>query len=119
MPFFSHLDPAPTIHAMLDHIAYIVDLVGFEHVGIGTDWPSRCRSGRSRRFAQPWAKAFGFRDEHHIDCELNLIGFDDYRDFRNITRGLVQRGVATNQSSSWAKTSSEFSVSYAMEGHEP
>ena len=71
------------------------------------------------QIAQPWAKAFGFRDEHHIDCELNLIGFDDYRDFRNIPRGLVQRGSDESVKSSWAKTSPEFSVSYAMEGHEP
>ncbi len=94
VPFFLAPDPAPTIHAMLDHIAYIVDLVGFEHVGIGTDWPLQMPKWALAQIAQPWAKAFGFRDEHHIDCELNLIGFDDYRDFRNITRGLVQRGYS-------------------------
>ena len=94
VPFFLAPEPAPTINAMLDHITYIADLVGVEHVAIGTDWPLQMPKWALVQIAQPWAKAFGFRDEHRIDCELNLIGFDDYRDFPNITRGLVHRGYS-------------------------
>jgi len=34
----------------------------------------------------------GFRSEHGISIEQHLIGYDDARDFVNITRGLVARG---------------------------
>ena len=39
----------------------------------------------------------GFRPEHNLDSRTNLIGFDDYRDFPNITRGLVKRGYSDEQ----------------------
>ncbi|MBW2369517.1 MAG: membrane dipeptidase [Deltaproteobacteria bacterium] len=39
----------------------------------------------------------GFREEHNIDAATNLVGFDDYRDFPNITRGLVKRGYSDRQ----------------------
>ena len=29
---------APTINNVVDHIEYIADLVGVEHVGLGSDW---------------------------------------------------------------------------------
>ena len=40
MPWFVHEDPnQTTINHVLDHIDYIINLVGVDHVGIGTDWP--------------------------------------------------------------------------------
>lgn len=40
MPWFVHEDPDhTTIEHVLDHIEYVIRLVGVEHVGIGTDWP--------------------------------------------------------------------------------
>jgi len=39
----------------------------------------------------------GFRQEHRIDSVTNLVGFDDYREFPNITRGLVRRGYTDEQ----------------------
>ncbi len=81
----------PTIEAMLDHIEHFTSLVGWEHVAIGTDWPMG-----SPKWVLEEAKARGprngFRKEHQIDPTQNLIGFDDYRDHPNITRGLVSRG---------------------------
>lgn len=41
--------------------------------------------------------SYGFREEHNIRPEENLVGFDDYRDFPNITRGLVKRGYMDEQ----------------------
>jgi microsomal dipeptidase-like Zn-dependent dipeptidase len=35
--------------------------------------------------------------EHAFDSITNLIGFDDYRDFPNIRRGLVKRGYDDEQ----------------------
>jgi membrane dipeptidase len=44
-----------------------------------------------------FATEAGFREEDNIDTTTNLIGFDDYRDFPNITRGLVSRGYSDDQ----------------------
>jgi membrane dipeptidase len=41
-----------------------------------------------------YALQIGFRPEHGVGSPKNLIGFDDYRDFPNITRGLVARGYS-------------------------
>jgi membrane dipeptidase len=92
VPFFLSPSPEPSIESMLDHVDYISQLVGWEHVAIGTDWPLQMSKWALGAVAQPWTGAFGFRAEHRINCALNLIGFDDYRDFPNITRGLVARG---------------------------
>ena len=45
----------------------------------------------------PMVLDMGFRPEHNIQPEQNLVGFDDYRDFPNITRGLVKRGYTDEQ----------------------
>lgn len=82
-----------TLETMLDHIDYIANLVGWQHVGIGTDWPLPRSKWILQNILNPmWTTHFGFHAEHALDASVNLIGFDDYRDFVNITRGLVKRG---------------------------
>lgn len=80
-----------TIESMLDHIDYICDLVGSRHVGIGTDWPLQANKATLEAIYMPWMYQIGFRPEHNVGID-NVSGFDDYRDFPNITRGLVSRG---------------------------
>ena len=41
--------------------------------------------------------AWGFREEHQIDPMATVIGFSDYLDFPNITRGLISRSYADEQ----------------------
>jgi membrane dipeptidase len=96
VPFFLAAGSGVTIEAMLDHIDYIVDLVGWQHVGIGTDWPMQSDLASLERVFMPMILEKGFRPEHNIGVE-NLVGFDDYRDFSNITRGLVARGYDDEQ----------------------
>jgi membrane dipeptidase len=43
------------------------------------------------------AMTIGFRPEHGVGKPVNVAGFDDYRDFPNITRGLVKRGYSDEQ----------------------
>jgi membrane dipeptidase len=94
IPYFlaAPQDPPPTIELMLDHIDYVVKLIGSEHVAIGSDWPLALPHEVLRRTLLPMAAAIGFRAEHSLDVTSTLDGFRDPRDWRNITRGLVARG---------------------------
>ncbi len=99
VPFFLSPPAAkpPTIALTLDHIDYIANLVGWEHVGIGTDWPLPPPPDVQESAVKPQVMALGFRAEHDLDFTATLDGFRDYRDFRNITRGLVARGYEERQ----------------------
>ncbi len=95
VPFFLGAGET-TMDTMLDHIDHFTRTVGWQHVGIATDWPT----GRPRwvlELYQDWVLANGFRPEHGVVTTQNLVGFDDYRDFPNITRGLVARGYTDEQ----------------------
>jgi membrane dipeptidase len=85
-----------TIEDFLDHVDYISTLVGWQHVGIGSDWPMQAPDWGVQRLAE-WAMEIGFRPEHGVGAPVNVLGFDDYRDFPNITRGLVGRGYSDEQ----------------------
>jgi membrane dipeptidase len=97
VPFFLSSTRAPTIEHMLDHIDYIANLVGWQHVAIGTDWPIQAPDELLKVTLAPQATSLGFRDEDQVDVINRLVGFDDCRDLPNITRGLVQRGCSDEQ----------------------
>jgi membrane dipeptidase len=98
VPFFLAPGAEVTVDAMLDHIDYASQLIGWEHVGIGTDWPMMWPKAIVARFFSPAnLAASGFRPEHNIQPEVNLVGYDDHRDLPNITRGLVKRGYSDEQ----------------------
>ena len=80
-----------TVEHMLDHIDYIANLVGWQHVGIGSDWPMQTPMWGLEMLGR-YATEIGYREEHGVTAPKNLIGFDDYRDMPNITRGLMARG---------------------------
>src|SRR3546814_6272981 len=92
VPAFLTDQPDPTISIMLDHIDYVADLVGWQHVAIGTDWPLQAPREILQAMFQPANTLIGFRKEHRLDVTANLQGFDDIRDMPNITRGLLARG---------------------------
>jgi membrane dipeptidase len=92
VPAFLTDDPCPTIEHMLDHIEYVANLVGWQHVAIGSDWPLQAPRSVLQALFQPANKTIGFRKEHRLDVTVNLKGFDDVRDMPNITRGLLKRG---------------------------
>jgi membrane dipeptidase len=99
IPFFLGPPDGPraTIELMLDHVDYVVGLIGWEHAAIGTDWPLALPDGILRRVFVPLAASLGFRDEHAIDAASTLEGFRDPRDLVNVTRGLVARGYQDEQ----------------------
>jgi membrane dipeptidase len=99
IPFFLSGDEGVTIETMLDHVDYVVGRVGSEHVAIGADWPMPHPKWLLREMTKAFVDApgSGWRPEDKVDNETNLVGFDDYRDWPNITRGLVSRGYSDEQ----------------------
>ncbi len=77
---------------MLDHLEYVAEVAGVDHVCIGTDWPMQLPEWMLSEILQPIFADTGFRPEDGLVATQHMIGFDDYRDFPNITRGLVARG---------------------------
>lgn len=79
----------PTLEAFLDNIAYVADLVGVDHVGVGTDNNENFR-------ALPMRSDFAVQYLQHDDASAppGLDGFSSMEEFVNVTRGLVQRGFS-------------------------
>jgi membrane dipeptidase len=90
-PYFSKSAPGkrPTMEDFFEQVDYVVQLVGVDHVGIGTDK----REGRTDvdRFVNSicrYPKALGTVEGRKMD------GFSHIRDWPNITEGLLSRGYS-------------------------
>jgi membrane dipeptidase len=98
VPFFvGEAASRPTLETMLDHIDHIVGVIGWQHVGIGTDWPFMLSTQLAEETIGQSIKDLGFRSEHEVGVSQTLVGYEDARDFLNITRGLVARGYADRE----------------------
>ena len=77
----------PTIDDVVDHIAYVADLVGIDHVGIGTDFFEAESEIRYADFASRYPGVQrGFRRE-----EISAQGFERVDHFPRLTEALVAR----------------------------
>ena len=86
-----------TLAQFCDMVARTADLMGIDHIGIGTDLCQQqpqsvlewMRSGR-------WSKQvdYGEGSASNADWPKPLSWFNDSRDFPNITQGLLQRGFS-------------------------
>jgi membrane dipeptidase len=77
-----------TLDDLLDHIGYLVDLLGPDHVGVGTDFTE----GRAEGFLE---RAFGRNAPAGITPDWPWVGPDGFRsvdDYPNVTAGLLDRG---------------------------
>ena len=97
VPFFLRDGARPTLNDFLDHIDYVSNLVGHEHVAIGTDWPMQMPKWTLQELFAGITKSLGFRSEHAVDPLDAVVGFEDYREFPNFSRGLVSRGYTDEQ----------------------
>ncbi len=98
LPFF--LAPPhenPGFEVILDNIDYVANLVGWEHVGIGTDWPFMLSHHLAEITIGTQTAELGFRPEHGISIRRTTGGYEDARDFINFTRGMVSRGYTDEQ----------------------
>jgi membrane dipeptidase len=83
------------ITAWLDHVDYIVNLVGWEHVAIGTDWPMQVPRSAMKDIVLNASLKLGHRKKDRIeDIFTGIDGFDEPCDFPNLTRGLISRGYS-------------------------
>jgi len=99
LPYFLSAEPAPTVECMLDHVEYIANLVGWEHVGIGTDWPLQAPDDvlLATLGSAHYTQQVGWTARYRRDVTARLVGFNDCRDLPNITRGLVKRNWSDEQ----------------------
>ncbi|MBI3979376.1 MAG: membrane dipeptidase [Chloroflexi bacterium] len=100
IPRFLSPRPEPTIEDFLDHVDYIANLIGVEHVAIGTDWPL-CMPVWLLAEMGPWSQRSGYpeweRARRDSQWLSTLKGCRDYRELINITRGLVARGYSDDE----------------------
>ena len=94
--------PAPTIDDFLDHIDYIVKLVGVEHVGLGLDSIERAREEPETRsdFSRLWHRRrpdiFG-PETPEGNYWPQPEGIDTVAKVPNITKGLAARDYSDDQ----------------------
>lgn len=97
MPWFLYEDENnTTIDHVLDHIEYIINLVGIDHVGIGTDWPMSDLPWSLVYFKEKIMPSLGFKEGDGASTEI-LIGLEKFGNFINFTRGLVKRGYTDEE----------------------
>ncbi len=96
-PFHLQSGSDCTLAQFCDMVARTADLMGIDHIGIGTDLCQQqpqsvlewMRTGR-------WSKQvdYGEGSASNADWPKPLSWFNDSRDFPNITQGLLQRGFS-------------------------
>jgi membrane dipeptidase len=112
IPTFLTGDEKPTLDHLFDHLDHAVGVAGVDCVGIGTDWSAGGYTSdvpqaeidsdpesdpEHRRRELEGLKAMGFRDEHLTNIFARLEGLQWWRDWPNITRGLVARGYSDDE----------------------
>jgi membrane dipeptidase len=97
VPFFLSTERTPSIETFFEHIDHIVSLVGWQHISIGSDWPYQLPAGVMSKVFMPTLVEMGFRPQDNVDVDDKLVGFEDYRELPNITRGMVKRGYSDEQ----------------------
>ncbi len=90
----------PTIDAFFDHIDHIVEVMGVDKVGVGTDWPGMVPKLAIIKIIE-WIAGAGL-EKKDVDRMLPGIdkeyqGFKDRREWPNVTRGLVSRGYKDDE----------------------
>jgi membrane dipeptidase len=84
--------PRPTLDNMVDHVTYVADLVGIDHVGVAHD------TGPDRsQFREAAGADRDFKDQFEdppTRAEKDVLGFQKKADFPNFTVALAKRGFS-------------------------
>jgi membrane dipeptidase len=86
-----------TLDTVVDHLLHFVNVMGEDHVGIGTDW------GKPYYTALKWDAAMvggrkgvdwvGWRPQDHFDPNGQTAGMETWDQWPNLTVALLRRGV--------------------------
>lgn len=87
-----------TLDTVVDHVQHMLNLVGSDSVGIGTDW------GKPYYTAFQWSKSMvreesagfdwvGWRPEHRFDPNHQTQGLETWDLWPNLTAALLRRGI--------------------------
>jgi membrane dipeptidase len=100
VPFF--LEPGnddAEFETFFEHVDRMVEIVGIDRVGIGTDWgswtteiPKPLHEGIKESF-----RGAGFREEHGLTIGIGYGPMDRYEDWNAIPTGLADRGYDKDQ----------------------
>ena len=82
-----------TIEDVLGHIDYLVDLIGVDHVGIGTD-RGVSRESITREEYWEWLAPLGFKPEVAPPWPPGVEGFESAAELLRLTEGLIGRGYS-------------------------
>lgn len=88
VPFFLSSAKRPSLDDFVRHVEHVADLVGADHVGIGTDWGG----GFPRVLADMIDAQMsdrGFRPEHRMSHRSDLRGFESWGRWPNLAKALL------------------------------
>ena len=97
VPGFLTSKATTTIDDWLDHIDYIVNLVGIDNVGIGSDFYGFSVPDNLAGKIGEFMDALGFRPEDKASFLTKVEGFDQYKKFPNLIKGLISRGYSNQE----------------------
>lgn len=93
VPFFLTNGGNGSVDLVAEHIRYIADLIGPEHVGIGTDftrsWELPGDPTKTGPGEQDWV---GWRPEHRYGGRSFVEGLADYGEYPHLTAALLAKG---------------------------
>ena len=84
----------PNIDDWLDHIDYLVNLIGVDHVGIGTDYYGQSIPDKLAAKLDEFLSKLGMGPEHGGSFQYKMEGFENYAEFPNLIEGLLNRGYS-------------------------
>ena len=98
-PAFVSASTKPTLDEFIDHIDYVVKLVGDDHVGLGLDyyWIQAAFTGieEATELYEEFVTAGKWRPESYPPPPIHYPdGIETPRDLRNLTRRLLERGYS-------------------------
>lgn len=96
VPFFLTSDPRPTLDHFIAHVEHIAEIVGIDHVGIGSDWSPEF-APQLVRLLNEEVGSLGFRKEHRVDFGARIEGLDSWADWPKVTEALVARGFSDDE----------------------
>ncbi|MEJ2278689.1 MAG: membrane dipeptidase [Candidatus Lokiarchaeota archaeon] len=86
-----------TINDWLDHIDYVINLIGIDYVGIGTDFYGFSVPDNLAEKIGEFMDLLGFRPEHKASFLTKIKNFENYSKFPNLIKGLFSRGYTENE----------------------